>query len=242
MFGDNRNRAMSNFAPYEIGSVASTLMQMIDTNHSGVELSEHERKMVRLWLEAGANYAGSYAANAQGRIGWAQVTPETPRPVVNPSTFRIDLEWDETHAMSAAIERRCASCHSGERRSLPRTVAQSSRQYGQVFSLSYPERSLMLTAPLAQSAGGLGRCRGVVFADKNDPDYQIILAGIQRAHDYISVTRPNAPTFFANRHYTREMIRYGILPPDHDYRTMPIDPFETDQRYWESLWHVPRVR
>jgi len=97
----------------------------------------------------------------------------------------------------------------------------------------------MLTAPLAKSAGGLERCQGIVFADQDDPGYQTILAGIERARQYMLHTRPGAVPFFANRYYVREMIRYGILPPDHDYETMPIDPFATDQKYWESLWYVP---
>jgi len=240
MFGDNRNRAMSNFKPYEIGSRASTLMQRIDAMHSDVELSEHERNMVKFWLDVGANYAGTYAANAQGQIGWNQGwAPET-----DVQWYRNDLEWSETLAMQEAIARRCSGCHT-EDRTLPHTLSHNVRRYGPswAFNLSYPEKSRIFNGPLAREAGGLQRCREVVFADKNDPDYLIILAGIERARQYImSGTRPNITPFYANRTYTREMIRYGILPPDHDYQTMPIDPFETDQRYWESLWYVPVSR
>jgi hypothetical protein len=94
---------------------------------------------------------------------------------------------------------------------------------------------------LATSAGGLQRCKEVVFADKDDPDYQAILAGIERCRQYIlSGTRPCITPFYVSETYTREMIRYGVLPKDHDYKTMPIDPCATDQKYWESLWFVPR--
>jgi hypothetical protein len=224
MFGDNRNRAKSNFQPYEIGSRASDLMKRIDEKHSDVALSDHERKMVKFWLDAGANYAGTYAANTHGQVGW----------VYNETWIRNDLEWSETKAMEEAIARRCSGCHT-EDRTVPHTISHQTRRYGPswAFNLSYPEKSRIFNGPLAKAAGGLQRCKEVVFADKNDPDYLTILAGIERARQYIlSGTRPNITPFYANETYTREMIRYGILPPDHDYRTMPIDPFVTDQKYW----------
>ena len=240
IFGDNRNRPLSNFMPYEIGSRASALMRKIDEKHGDVEFSEHERNMVKFWLEAGANYAGTYAANAHGHIGWNQGwTPET-----DVQWYRNDLEWPETAAMSEAIARRCSGCHT-EERSLPLTLSHQTRRYNPsgMFNLSCPEKSRFFNGPLARAAGGLERCGEIVFADRNDPDYLTILAGIERARQYIlSGTRPSVTPFYANRHYTREMIRYGILPPDHDYQTMPIDPFETDQKYWESLWYDPSQR
>ena len=240
MFGDNRNRAMSNFSPYEIGSHASTLMRKIDAGHNDVALSDHERKMVKFWLDVGANYAGTYAANATGQIGWNQGwSLET-----DVKWYRNDLEWRETRAMEEAIARRCSGCHT-EERTVPHTLSHHTRRYGPswAFNVSYPEKSRIFNGPLAREAGGLQRCGEVVFADKNDPDYLTILAGIERARQYIlSGTRPNLTPFYANRTYTREMIRFGILPPDHDYKTMPIDPFEIDRKYWEALWYVPLTR
>ena len=238
MFGDNRNRPLSNFKPYEIGSRASALMKRIDDKHSDVALSEHERKMVKFWLDVGANYAGTYAANAHGQIGWHQGwAPET-----DVQWFRNDLEWPETKAMEQAIAKRCAGCHT-EERIVPHTVSHNTRRFGPgwAFNLSYPEKSRIFNGPLAKAAGGLERCKEPVFADKNDPDYLAILAGIERCRQYIlSGTRPGITPFYANRTYTREMIRYGVLPPDHDYKTMPIDPFAIDRKYWESLWYVPK--
>jgi hypothetical protein len=245
MFGDNRNRPKSNFKPYEIGSRASRLMKvidkLIDNKHEDVSLSAHERKMVKYWLEGGANYAGTYAANAHGQIGWNQGLSSAQSGGIE--WYRVDLEWAETTAMANTIANRCDGCHTGNR-ALPNSPSHQGRRYGvsRVFNLSYPEKSLMLRAPLAGSAGGLQRCRDEVFADKNDPDYQVILAGIERCRQYMSNTRPNVTPFYANETYTREMIRYGILPPNHDYKTMPIDPFDTDKKYWESLWYVPQPK
>jgi hypothetical protein len=232
MLGDNRNRPMSNFKPYEIGSCASKLMKLIDEEHEGATLSDHERKMVKFWLDAGANYAGTYAANVHGKIGW----------VYHEAWIRNDLDWPETKAMEQAIAKRCDGCHT-EDRTVPHTVSHQTKRFGPnwAFNLSYPEKSRIFQGPLAKSAGGLQRCKEVVFADKDDPDYQAILAGIERCRQYIlSGTRPCVTPFYASETYTREMIRYGILPKDHDYKTMPIDPFATDQKYWESLWFVPK--
>ena len=36
------------------------------------------------------------------------------------------------------------------------------------------------------------------------------------------------------RDYVREMIRYGVLPVDHDFNAS-VDPFELDKAYWEMF-------
>ncbi len=50
--------------------------------------------------------------------------------------------------------------------------------------------------------------------------------------------RFDMPGFKPNEHYTREMKRYGILPQSFNLETDAIDVYETDQKYWESLWHI----
>jgi len=40
-------------------------------------------------------------------------------------------------------------------------------------------------------------------------------------------------------HYIREMKRYGILAPDFDGNTDPIDVYATDEAYWRSFWYRP---
>jgi hypothetical protein len=39
--------------------------------------------------------------------------------------------------------------------------------------------------------------------------------------------------------YVREMKRYGILAPEFDLATEPIDAYAVDQAYWRSFWHRP---
>jgi hypothetical protein len=36
--------------------------------------------------------------------------------------------------------------------------------------------------------------------------------------------------------YIREMKRYGVLPATYQSGD-PIDVYDTDRRYWQSLWH-----
>jgi len=233
MFGDNRNRPVSNFAPYEIGSQASRLYQLIEQEHEKVKLSDVEKKVIRFWLEVGANYAGTYAANGTGLIGWYYRNSNT----------RNDSEWPEAKAMQETISRRCDVCHTQEKNMrVAHSLSEDGGRFNRhvIFNLTTPEKSKILLGPLAKEAGGNGRCQEVVFADTNDADYQTILAGIERGRHYIleESNRFSMKPFVANWPYTREMIRYGILPPDHDIRR-PIDPYDTDRRYWESLWYKP---
>jgi hypothetical protein len=105
-----------------------------------------------------------------------------------------------------------------------------------LYNLSHPEKSLQLLAPLAKSAGGYGIC-GDVFSSTDDADYQQLLAGIREAKAHLeSITRFNMPHFRPEPEYVREMKRYGILPPSHQLQD-PIDVYDTDRRYWRSLWH-----
>ncbi|MDR1957515.1 MAG: hypothetical protein LBQ54_00425 [Planctomycetaceae bacterium] len=230
MFGDNRNRPESNFEPYTIGHQASTLYRLIEQQHQGAELSDREKKVVRYWLEAGANYAGTYAANGTGLIGWYYENANT----------RNDMNWPESIAMRDTIAKRCDRCHTQEKNlRLAHNLSEDGSRFNRhlIFNLTSPEKSKILLGPLRREAGGTGRCSEPVFADTNDPDYQTILAGIERGRRYIldESNRFSMPTFVANWPYTREMIRYGVLPRNHDAKN-PIDPYEVDRRYWESLW------
>jgi hypothetical protein len=107
-----------------------------------------------------------------------------------------------------------------------------------LYNLSRPEKSLQLLAPLAKSAGGHGRC-GEVFASREDPDYRVLLAGIEEAKAHLEkITRFSMPDFRPDAAYVREMKRYGILNEAH-HEDDHLDVYATDRRYWESLWHHP---
>jgi len=218
--------ADGNRAPRSIGSSASLLLKLLDGSHHDARLSELECAKVRLWIESGAPYAGTYAALGTGLV--------SVRP---PAELLVD---------------RCGRCHKfGEDR---RGFKFPFRRYPKelVYNLSDPARSPILLAPLAKSAGGWGVCdaetakkgvtktQPVAFADTNDPDYQKLLAEISGLGDKLNqMKRFEMPDFRPTQHYVREMKRFGILPESFDLVSEPIDVYDTDQRYWKSLWHVP---
>jgi len=163
---DGRNYARSNYPPRTLGSGGSPLMGKLDVSHYRVSVSPRQRQTVRLWLDAGAPYPGTYAALGTGMIGGYQANAEI---------LENDAAWPETRAAVAAFDRRCAGCHHGKQCPLPRSLADEnglsfwspdmndprlrhSRHI--VFNLSRPEKSLVLLAPLARAAGGYEICRG----------------------------------------------------------------------------------
>lgn len=249
LFSDGRNRPVSNYAPRTLGSSASKILKMVDGSHHGVTANPQQKRLLRLWIESGAAYPGTYAALGSGMIGaYAENKP-----------VDTDFDWPTTKAAAEVINHRCASCHQTPGRLLPRALADergvsfwrpdwddprllTSRHI--VFNLSRPEKSLMLLAPLAESAGGWGLCRDpqtkaprTVFASAQDPDYRKLLALVEAGRDRLaSAKRFDMPGFMPRIDWVREMKRYGVLAPDAQG---PIDPYAVERRYWESLWYRP---
>lgn len=256
MLGDNRNRPMSNFEPYEIGSQASTLFQVMESGHPDkdgnrrVNMTPEELKTVQYWLNVGANFAGTYAADACGSLVWGYSPFNLERKEDYSRIPDPDVDWPERKAMVEMFNRRCVECHKWDdqqrARALPSSISRGSAKYGSqwAFNLSFPEKSNFIRCPLAKEAGGFQRCKRqdengnwvpeIIFKDTNDPDYQIILAAIKRAQKYITDERTHfsLKPFHPNPWYTREMVRYGVLPPDYKEGD-PIDPYETDRKYWD---------
>jgi Hydrazine synthase alpha subunit middle domain/WD40-like Beta Propeller Repeat len=242
-FVDGRNDPKSNLAPRSIGAVASPLMKKLAGDHHDVQLSPQEIKMIRYWIESGAPYPGTYAALGNGMIGGYYENRQV----------NTDWEWPETKLAAEAIERRCASCHTGET-VLPRNLSDErevsfwrpapddprlrlSRHL--MFNLTRPEKSLMLLAPLATEAGGYGACEGAVFANKDDADYQKLLAMCRAGQVHLEhIKRFDMPDFVPPAPYVREMKRYGILPSDLADETT-VNGYHTDREYWRSLWYTP---
>jgi hypothetical protein len=110
-----------------------------------------------------------------------------------------------------------------------------------LYNLSRPEKSLQLLAPLAKAAGGHALC-GDVFGSVDDPDYRRLLAGVEEAKSHLeSITRFTMPHFRPDPEYIREMKNYGVLA-ENQPDGKPIDVYDTDRRYWESLWHRPPAK
>ncbi len=247
LFSDGRNLARSNYPPRTIGSSASRILKMIDGSHFDVKATAHQKKMLRLWIEVGAPYPGTYAALGCGMIGgYAQ------NRLVN-----ADTRWPTTQAGAKVIQQRCAPCHKGHK-ILPRSMSdergmsfwrfymndprfQMSRHI--MFNLTRPEKSLLVLAPLAAKSGGLELCRdkqgkpAVVFADSNDPDYKKLVEMAAAGKKYLEkIKRFDMSDFRPRREYVREMKRFGILPADLPFDA-PVDVYKTDQAYWRSLWY-----
>ncbi len=234
-FSDGRDDARSNYAPRSFGSSASPLMKKLGGEHYDVKLSPHEKDMVRCWIEAGAPYPGTYAALGTGMIGGYDENNQV----------LTDYRWPQTLAAAEAMKQRCDSCHRGQL-SIPHALSDENglsfwkpswsdprllRSRHLVFNLSRPEKSLVLLAPLAVEAGGLGLCGQAVFKSASDTDYQKILAmcvGGKAKLDEIK--RFDMAGFQPDPSYVREMKRYGIVAES------PVNGYELDKAYWESLW------
>ena len=107
-----------------------------------------------------------------------------------------------------------------------------------LYNLSRPEKSLLLLAPLDKNAGGYGIC-GSVFEGADEADLKILLTAIDDAKAYLErITRFNMPGFQPAPEYIREMQRFGILPATYRPGDL-IDVYETDRRYWQSMWYRP---
>ena len=254
LFSDGRNQPRSNYDPRTLGSSASRILKMLDGSHHGVRASVAQRRTLRLWIETGAAYPGTYAALGTGMIGGYAENKQVD----------TDWQWPEARAAAEVVDRRCAGCHSDPARLLPRALSDergvsfwqpdmrdprlnTSRHI--VFNLTQPEKSLLLLAPLAESAGGWGLCREVnstkpanLFASQSDPDYIKLLAlcaaGKKRLE---SARRFDMADFKPRRDWVREMQRYGILDAALDVK-VPLDVYAVERRYWESLWHRPAAQ
>jgi mono/diheme cytochrome c family protein len=219
-FSDGRD-AGGNRAPRTIGSSASPLLKILAGGHHDVKASAAEQQIVRLWIETGAPYPGTYAALGSGMIP----------PVGNSEKVR------------SVFEQRCNECHDKEPRS------GGALNFDTIFNFTEPEKSLALLMPLASEAGGNGRFHKgrksddqaiIIFKDKSDPDYQTLLEAVVAGKTNLGkIKRFDMPGFLPNEHYLREMKNYGVLPEDFDPKNDPLDPYELDRRYWKSMQHQP---
>jgi hypothetical protein len=242
---DGRNYARSNYAPRALGSGGSPLLSKLAGGHHEAKASPRELLMVRLWLDCGAPYPGTYAALGCGMIGGYQK---------NQPILENDQDWPATVAAQKVFTARCASCHDAKRTPIPRTLSDEiglsfwkpemddprlkhSRHI--VFNLTRPEKSLVLLAPLAKAAGGYGLCRGDVFASKDDPDYRALLAMCEAGKRRLEeIKRFDMPGFRPREEWVREMKRYGVLPANLP-ADAPLDPYAVERDYWKSLWYRP---
>jgi hypothetical protein len=115
------------------------------------------------------------------------------------------------------------------------------------------DRSLLLRAPLAKQAGGLGLCRNRragssgrpekkpdapvanVFESTDDPDYQALKAMALKAIEPVSAPAYWQKGFVPGAFYFREMKRCGVLEPQAPIRA-GYDWFEIEKRYYDLFY------
>ncbi len=259
-------RPVGNDAPYAMYSAGSPLMRTIDGSHHDVELTADERTLVRLWIDTAGQYAGTYAAYGTGQLGawWRNNEPIREMadawPTTPPARDAVERRCAPCHGemLPRFVTDQVPVDVFGDLEGWQRPTSRFSRHT--VFDLTEPEQSLVLMAPLAREAGGYAEGalpepapivedRGrppeevthrIVFATTEDADYLAILAHLRAARDRLAeIKRFDMPGFAPRAEYVREMVRYGILPRDLDPTRDPVDVYETDRRYWRSLWHAP---
>ena len=236
-----------NHPPYGFGTGASPLLQKIDGSHYDVKLTQQECDTVRLWIETGAGFTGTYAV-----FNHPENAVATPLVVSRPELG---------NPVGPIVQRRCLTCHGSVanlgRRSKqqrddkwvdgkPPTLLNYPLYCWNLYNLSSPEKSMILRASLPKEAGGYDWCQAEdgqsapTFRDTNDPDYQAILQAIRAAQTRQEhYGRPDIPGFRPGDYYVRWMKRFGVLPENFDPATDEIDPYETDRAYWQSLWYRP---
>jgi hypothetical protein len=255
---DARNGG-GNYAPRTLGDVNSQLMNKLSGKHYKVELTKHEIELVRHWIHIGAPHIGTYAALGTGML-W---NVDSGAKEKLPASLTTELDQIED-----VINRRCASCHTGKKKQLQavpgmriKSIWSKGFTHGdpfdrlninRMYNLTHPEKSRILTTPLARSAGGRGiqnynlKTKSFasdevheVFKSTDDPDYQLLLNAIRKVQHYVETENPawHMDNFKPNKDYVREMIRYGILPDTFDPAKDPIDVYKTDEAYWKSQWH-----
>lgn len=235
--------------PYGFGTGASPLMQKIDGSHYEAKLTSKEHDRVRLWIESGAAFTGTYAV-----YNHAENAVATPLIVSKPVLGK---------PVGPIVERRCLTCHGSVANLGRRGRQQRDDKWTNgkppewlnyplycwnLYNLSHPAKSMILRASLSRKAGGYAWCKGkdgrptATFGDTKDPDYEAILRAIEAAKvRQQRYGRPDLPGFRPGDYYVRWMKRFGILPERFDPAKDPIDPYETDRAYWRSQWHRPPV-
>ena len=227
-------------APYGFGTGASPLMEKIDGAHHDARLTVTERDRVRLWIEAGATFAGTYAGYNSDACAVAGALCNTPQ-------VRIGKP------LEPIVAKRCYTCH-GSAENLGRRHTKGRvnlpKHCWNLYNLSRPEKSMILLAGLPREVGGYGWCKDksgrpvAVFSGTDDPDYQAILKAIcaaQARQKKDASGRPDLPGFCPNPNYVRWMKRWGILPAAFDPGKGPVDVYAADRAYWRSLEYKPPV-
>jgi len=151
------------------GSPASKLGEIIMKDHPDKDgkpknkLTPNEKHRIFIWIDLNVPYYGTSSSNHYNLRGCRQI--------LSPNLEKV---------LQEVAARRCVSCHKGRRgMSFPR------KGYIRITNV---ENNNFLTAPLAKAAGGSEKCGKAIFADKNDKDYQKIVAAFEPVAKLLKAT------------------------------------------------------
>jgi hypothetical protein len=253
-----------NLPPRAMGSGASPLMKKLDGSHQEVKVSAREWQTVGLWLDTMVPFTRYYGEQrAPGGAGLTPAAREVVQRrcyscheehVPNRNYMGASMlpgfrageqgrnllfykEPDLSH--ESDIGQRAPATESDylkyHQDCFARHEAQLRRGAAILINRTRPEKSLLLLAPLAKSAGGYAtesidnvnsgkvKAMPVIFRNTDDPDYQVLLKSIQpfKAQPYQG---PRG-----------RYVKWGLLPPG----AAPFDSHEVLERYWADPWWRP---
>lgn len=218
--------------PYSMGTGSSRLIPTFEPTHHGVSLGDHEKLLLKTWIDAGEKFAGTYAALGSAHRG---------------------LKIEVSAAAAEVMERRCSDCHRTSRKT-PLTAGEIRiSDAGGWYNIDQPDLSLLLTAPLAKEAGGTGFCKqarpkrmqagldeppATIFTSKDDPDYQILREQVMAVVEEYGQPRYWQENFQPTPEYIRELKRYGALPADFAAGKDDFDPWQADLEYFKVIYQA----
>jgi hypothetical protein len=213
--------------------MASKVVEFFEGKHKDVKVSPEELRLIKLWVDTGAHFPGTYAALGSGVIA-GRIDQSDPTP---PALLPKE---------AAFVQQNCDSCHWKRDRDRPEDLKKLDKTrfpsrvlHATNVNLTRPELSRVLLAPLAEEAGGLGLCERAVFESKEDDLYRELLSIVQGLAEQLEENkRYTMDGFVPNEHYIREMKRYGALDPGYEPGD-PVDWFEVDDRYFRLFWYEP---
>jgi hypothetical protein len=197
--------------PFTYGSSVSPLTSVLAAGHYDVELTEEDWQRLLCWIDANGVYYDRYE---QAYGSNRRIFTGTVRQVI-----------DDVYA------RRCARCHGGgDGRYATWHVSLNRRDV---------EKSRVLAAPLARSAGGWGRCDEDVFADTSDPDYRKLSAALRSLASTLA-ERPRADLLsLRGTEAERQQVSLPLPPPR---KPIEADLPEGDWAYLSDLaWESARA-
>ncbi|MHC4460134.1 MAG: HzsA-related protein, partial [Planctomycetota bacterium] len=141
--------------PLEFGSHKSKLVQVLraGTCSKRARLTPLEWLRLVTWIDGNAPYHDGFV-NKRQRV----------------PAYSLPADTELIEQISTIHEKRCGSCHKAPDVSRPDWV-----------DIRRPGQSLFLTAPLAKSAGGTGRCGSLIYRNCEDVDYQAVLRLVTEA-------------------------------------------------------------